>query len=346
MKKKLIMMLTLMLIVVLMLTLAGCGETKTPENSGVSSPSDGQNSVEGDEVKRVIYCASSLDGGFSIFDELLRPAVEAYGYHYDVVSCENDAIKQIEQVENAVTQGYDLIFIMPIQGEALADACRHAMDAGVLVYTFLFDTTYYDVLLCDDPVQIGSTMGEMALEWVTRTFPDAEDGSVNCAILGLSNTEYNLTLSNAIRDVIYADARINVLEDYDIEPTAAAAQAAAENVMTMHPDKQINLWLGSGIVVDGINAAVTAENSGAGDLSRVGAIMNNALNDEYINKLRLSEENKTIYRGILSTGGKLEDTMADIAGDIDALLRGEKLDPHRYSPCEPVWPEDLEAMGF
>ncbi len=188
-------LLALLLAAAILAVLAGCsGPAETIEVT--NPPEISETPTDRQEKKRVLSCTVSLEGGLSIFDELLRPAVEEYGYAYDCISCDGDAVKQIEQVENGVAQGYDLIFLYAVTGEALSDACAHAMDAGVYVYTFLNDTVNHDVLFCDDPVANGRLLGEMSLQWVSETFPDAQPGSVNAAILGCSNDSYNVAFSN------------------------------------------------------------------------------------------------------------------------------------------------------
>ncbi len=346
MKKLLALILAMLMIASIF---SGCAnEAKVPADTEKNDdPISNDDLTANEETKKVLFSTVSLEGGLSIFDELLRPAVEQYGYEYECVSCDGDAVKQIEQVENGVAKGFDLIFIYPVTGEALADACKAAMDQGVYVYNFLNDTTHHDVIFCDDPEANGKLIADMALEWVDATFPNAEAGSVNTAILGCSNDAYNVRLSDAARAVLYEDARINILEDYDIEYSTSAAQAAAENVMTMHPDQQINLWVGiAAIIIDGINAAVTSENSGAGDLTKIGSIYPSPLNDEAVEKLKLSQDNTTIVRGIMCTGGDLSVNFQNMATEIDALLQGETVEPFHYSPIEPVWFEDLPNYGY
>ena len=331
--------------------LAACGSSEPASTSSGSQPAAEAPAATGaadkNEQKKVLFSTISLEGGMSIFDTLLKPLVEGYGYYYECVSCEGDAVKQIEQVENAVVQGFDLIYIWPVTGEALSDCCKAAMDAGVYVYVFLNDTQNYNVLFKDDPTENGTMTANMALDWVSKTFPDAAPGSVNAAIIGNANDDYNVKFGQALRDIVGADPRINILEDMDTDYSTTAAQAAAENIMTMHPDQQINLWLSiANVMTDGIDAAVTAENSGAGDLSKVGLITPAPLSEEVVEKVKLAQENKTIYRGILSTGGDLGQNFANIVGDFHALLEGEEVPSIRLSPCEPVWYEDLPNYGF
>ena len=137
MKKK---VLGLMLCVAMAASmLVGCS-TKTPgtesADSGTEAESDaGSDSDEGgsaDGSAKIGITIQSLKndywaGVMGKLEEMLKEK----GYEYTLVDCEDNSAKQINDIENFITSGCDLIMVHPSDAAAVETVCGEALDAGI-----------------------------------------------------------------------------------------------------------------------------------------------------------------------------------------------------------------------
>ena len=67
---------------------------------------------------------------------------------------------------------------------------QEAKDAGIKVMGVPVDKQGpYDAIMHTDQYEIGTTMASMACDWIDATYPDAEDDSVEVAVIGTKGTE-------------------------------------------------------------------------------------------------------------------------------------------------------------
>jgi D-xylose transport system substrate-binding protein len=100
-----------------------------------------------------------------------REMMEAYaadmgGIEILVQSADSDATLQNQQVENLITQGVDVLIIVPHDAEASAAGVREANDAGipVIAYDRMINNANIDVYVSFDSVKVGELMAEYALQ--------------------------------------------------------------------------------------------------------------------------------------------------------------------------------------
>ena len=240
--KKLKTLLALLLVFVLAFSLAGCGkkddapeenvkpsENVQPSDSEVPEKEPEQDNAEDKEPQRVLFsCMSLSDSTFIFLDNLLRENFEGGGYVYDSISAEMDPVLQIEQIENAAVQGYDLVVVIPVNGEAVSDACQRAMDQGTLIFSFIFDTIARNSYRTTDETIIARTAVELAMEWAERTFPNAADGSINCVVMGQDNDEVSKRQHDTAYEVALEYPQLNVIENVACEATLTASALSKE----------------------------------------------------------------------------------------------------------------------
>ena len=192
MKKLLCIILALTLICALFV---GCGKKdeapaedpkdNVENNAPADKPADEPEEEPAEQQKILAVFMSLAESNWQGMDGMFREKFTALGYGYDSISGENDPLKQIEQIENGVVQGYDLIIIMPVTGEAVADACQAAMDAGVYIYCFINDSVNHTVYRTVDAAYSGEILAQYSVEeWALKKFPDAADGSINTVMIG------------------------------------------------------------------------------------------------------------------------------------------------------------------
>ncbi len=115
---------------------------------------------------------------------VMKDICEEQGIEFIYQVSENDAMKQVSQVENMVAQGIDILIAQTNEKEALANAFRSASEAGVLVayYESTQGETYADFAGGNDEYSIGmqitQAIGDMGLEGkVAYMYGDPAGGS-------------------------------------------------------------------------------------------------------------------------------------------------------------------------
>ena len=98
---------------------------------------------------------------------------------------------QVDQIQNFITQGIDVLVVVPMAAPLLVEPLQQAMDAGIRVVV-CFNRTETDdfdaAVYVGDEFMVGATVASMAKEWVDATYPNAEAGSVDTAVITGGNT--------------------------------------------------------------------------------------------------------------------------------------------------------------
>ena len=313
----------LALVLALMMTacLVACGGTPAASSSGGSSDSTtsssaaAESAVEqtGDAVEaaglewkdiNMAFCASTTGNDtMKIISEAVQSAIEGKGGTCEIFSADGDAANQISQVENAVQMGCNVILVMAVENDALADAVQKAKDAGVLTLTLSTDVGTQDCYMSSgDEKAMGMVAVDMAVEWVSETFEPG--ATITTAIIRCEDSTeaaYRCTAYDDYADEAFAAAgyTLNKVADQTVTWTYEAGQEAAENIIVQHPD--VNLWL----CYNGVTAQGTAEavmtSSAVEDLSKVG-VFNVDCTTDIAEQILASENNESVMRGAVSTG--------------------------------------------
>ncbi len=306
-------------------------------------PAEGQAHVG----KRVVGIWMTLaDTHWQMMNDYLGEQLRANGMEYDALSGELDPLKQVEQIENAVIQGYDMIFIIPITGEAVADACQRAMDEGVFVYCFINSAINCNVYRSVVPEVSGETCMTFAAEWALEHFPNAEPGSINTVIMGLDGTSHQLTIFDAIKATAAKYPELNVIEAISVTEDVQDGQAKAENILTMYPDTEIHLWvIAATSAAVGVNAAIMAENSGV-DYKEDVCVVFTAVNEEVAGLLRASLTNDSVVRLASANGGNINRNLDGMVEDMINLFNGVEVPAFSPVNIDLVTPENVADFGY
>lgn len=244
--------------------------------------------------------------------EAIVGALNGAGFEADYTSPDGDITKQIEIVENYVAMGYDCIVLFPLDGNALSDAVSNAMANGVKVLVMVNETTVYDAAMLSDQSVMGQAVCELAADWVEKTFPDAADGSVECAFISYYADDNTKAYSEALKKIEEYSSKIKVVTEYEQpDEEQATGQSIAENLYTQYPDVKLFICT-SGTIALGVNAYYTSMDSPVDDLSALGVFSINGNIDTY-KAIKASVDNKAIYRGIALA--------SDINGSAQTVVR-------------------------
>lgn len=118
---------------------SGSGKTETASSSASaksasSEASSGKGNDASDKKFKIGIQMKTLDSGFfvTLADEFTS-RIEALGWEATVLNADSDTMKESENMDTFITQGYDLIFIDPYETEGCVEAINRASDAGIPV---------------------------------------------------------------------------------------------------------------------------------------------------------------------------------------------------------------------
>lgn len=343
MKKLLSIILTISMLAVL---LVGCNNNDNKTQNTADNINQQQNNsdtaVQSDASgKKVTALFISLEGEyFTIFDSLLKEGLEAKGYVYESQSCNMDSVTMIEQIENAVAGGTDLIWMWAPNGEAVSDACKAAKEKGVAIYAFIQNPgdESCDVFRGTDEKVCGNSVAEMAMEWADKEYAGAEDGAIKTVIFGNTDSSQQKERFEAIQSKISEDSRFEVLESVAIEASTVASQAATENMFSKYGDIDCFITTGGEFALGVL--AYTHSEACPVDMSSV-AVFGTELNEELASYIK-----DGTLKGTIMNGGIVTENIATQIDQMDKLLKGESVEHLSIVDMGKVTIENLSDYGF
>ncbi|MBW5447942.1 D-xylose ABC transporter substrate-binding protein [Cohnella sp. CFH 77786] len=164
-----------LLILALVLVLAACGKSGGSEGSA-SSDKPAANSAAGADANK----DGKIKIGFSMDTlqeerwqkdrDLFKAAAEALGAEVEVQSANSDDAKQIAQAESLISQGVDILVVVPHNAEATAAIVEKAHAAGikVLAYDRLIKNSDVDLYVSFDNERVGEMQAEAITKIVSK----------------------------------------------------------------------------------------------------------------------------------------------------------------------------------
>ncbi len=298
-----------------MLIMAGCGgntssTTSTSSASSVSDASsesaDSTTSSGSEEGLKVGYTAYTLVNSY--FTELAN-GVEArckeLGYEITIHDGQNDVQRQIEAIENWISQGMDIIAVSPYDPAAFDSVLQEAHDAGITIINGNQECNgYKDAFITVPEYEYGYTLGCEAGKWIA----DKLDGKAEVCVLDAPELEAVIQRANGIIDGIHEyapDAEI-VAQQPAIE--AEDGMEAAETALQSHPNINVICGVNDAGALGAYEAVMAAGKDS--DTFFIGGC---DATEEAINKI----SSGTIYRATVdsspyNTGIKFIDTAIEI----------------------------------
>lgn len=204
-----------------------------------------------------------------------------------IFGAEGNARTQYNQIENCISTGVNAMIVMAaIDPEGVRVAVEEAKAAGIM-HT--------------DQYEIGTLMAGMGCDFVNETYPDAEDQSVEVAIISTEDTPELKKRTDGMRTIADTCPQANLVHYVD-QPEASITEGmtAAENILTAYPDVKVFLVIGdSG--AQGVSQAIQAY--APDDLASY-AVFSGDVNPDSIPVIEGCE---TPYRGAVMIGGGPEE---------------------------------------
>jgi len=231
----------LALITIAALLLSACGApAATPTQAPPAGPAD----IKG---MKACYLIPALSNTFlntlanSVKTKAAADGVEVFVYGAD----EGGATTQFNQIENCISMGVKAMIVMaPGSIENVLPAVEEAQKQGNKVIGVPpGELKPFDAIMHTDQLEDGTKMAEMACDFINKTYPDAADKGVDVAIIGNDTGDLQMKLrSQGMRTISEKCPKANVVQFLDLaEQSITATAAAAENLLTAHPDIKVFL---------------------------------------------------------------------------------------------------------
>lgn len=203
--------------------LAGCG-----------SPEDSEATVE---VKGRIgmTCMDLTNPFFKLIANVMEEEAAKHGYELTALNGELDPAKQNSQISDFIAQGYDAIFLNPVDSKSAGQGVKNAHAAGVPVFTF-------DVQVNDDEAKdmIVSHLGSNNFQGGTlagASLMEALGNQGKVAVISLPEvSSCILRVDGFKKALVDAGSPIEIVTELSGKGSRDGGYAVATDILQAHPD--------------------------------------------------------------------------------------------------------------
>ena len=224
-------MFALLLALVMVLSLAACGEKAPVEDADDAA----------DDSILIAYFGPHQNNEYQIsLREAVEAACAAKGVDCKVYIADNDPAKQISQIEQALSEGVDGIVIDPCSYEGIASGIKAAKDAGIPLVTVHENVSNQE----DCTAFVGSdlrTGGQLKMEQVMADFPN---GAQLAVLYGPLGHTAQLAITDGYMDTLTAADKVDAYPYvFDGEGNWAAEDALELATNWLSTGKQIDAFV-------------------------------------------------------------------------------------------------------
>lgn len=346
MKKK---MLALLMAIAVMAAAAGCGQgaatetgvapeeaeaAATAEAPAAEAPAEGESAAGEGGLKIGLAIQTLGNQVWAQQMDAIQKAASEDGNEATVVECNENANTQMNQLENFITSGCDIIIVNPVDPDAIESVCAQAREAGIIVIAWDEEMENTDINWIIKNYDLGAVIGEQAAEFINEKFPD---GKCEVAVLGYPQTPILLERENGILDKI-AELAPNaevVANQPAINPTEGLD--AMETILQAHSDVKVVCCIGGGGAA-GANEAL--KGFYGSEIPEDVGIFSTDLTDETVASMENGEFNRmcvAITGNAYVCGEAIYDIAVRFAG-------GEEMEHNVYRDLIPVTNDNLAEM--
>ncbi|RGY98213.1 sugar ABC transporter substrate-binding protein [Clostridium sp. AM58-1XD] len=232
---------------VMVLTLGACssGEKKAETTASGTTAEAGAETTEKAAEETTDSKSSDEKGkliGISVADQsnvfyvdILAGMEEAKqdGDEFVIMDAGFDAAKQMDDIEDMITQGVQVMLIDPVDSNAIKTSLDACNKAGIPIICYNSPVAadlaeQVDSTVATDNVMAGNLAGEAMAKGM------GEKGKV--ALLTYNVAEVTADRANGFMDVLKKYPDIEIVEQQEIEPGTDTALPVAENILQAYPD--------------------------------------------------------------------------------------------------------------
>lgn len=224
-------LIALLLALVMVFGLVACTTTSPVDNTNDAQTDANETEDAGDsgdassdEPYKVGFALQTLE--VAVWQRMvngMEAAAEDLGIEFQCMVADSDVAKQIANIENMISMGYDAIIVHVFDTQAFADVVQQALDKGIVVCAYddvIVDAAsgeqldYQFSFVCDN-YEIGYRVGSMCADWTLETFDDSyETLEVGC----LWHPEYQLQwdrVEGIKAALAEKDPRVQIVEELE-----------------------------------------------------------------------------------------------------------------------------------
>lgn len=209
--------------------MAGCGSTG-------SNGTEGGNAKGSTSELSFAFCTNTLNNTFqSSIDAKLSELCKENGISYTCLDPDYDLNKQLNQLSDVATSGYDAVFVIPVDSAGITSGLVEIHDAGIPIFNV-------DTAVIEDDIEKFVTMfvgtnaymaGKLVGEQMAKDFPDGAD----IAVLDFPSNESCVDRVNGFLAGLGDNAdKFNIVAQQDGEAALDASMSLAEDIITANPD--------------------------------------------------------------------------------------------------------------
>ncbi len=241
MKKKMLSMLLSTVMVASLLI--GCGGTTAPETKdntdATEAPATTEQTTEAPATETAsggrVFGYTCMDGTnpfFVALENAIREEVEAHGDTLISVDPGNDSNKQIDQVEDLISRGIDIMFVNPVDADGIIPALDMLKAADIPMFGFdtqVGDMSYLISYAGSDNYNAGYVCGKDLAQKV----PEGGDILVLDSPTMQSVTDRTNGFLDALKE---SGVTFNVVGQQDCMGNQQQGNEKATDLLTAHPD--------------------------------------------------------------------------------------------------------------
>lgn len=169
-----------------------------------------------------------------LYENVIKEKCEEFGWTYEIFDSKQNVGDQINQVNSIIAQGFDAMTIQPADNAALSPSMGAAADAGIIV------VSHYDIApelgINDKIYQVlfgQKASGVLQAEEFVKAC--GEEGKV-AIIAGLTGADNAQQRTAGFEEVLANYPGIEIVQTVYCDWDRQKAMAAAEDIITAHPD--------------------------------------------------------------------------------------------------------------
>ena len=298
-----------LVIVMMAVMLAGCGETQTPDEE------------ETEEVVKIGITVQSLENDYwkGVMAKL-EEIIEEAGWEHSIVDCGDNASTQIDQIQGFMDEEYDLIMVHPSNAASVEKICGEAVMSGIKVMCWddpMENSTANWVL---DNTELGMEIGQAAAEFINRHY--SAEFPAKVVVIGYPTTTVLLERENGILVGLEENCNEGAYEIVSHIEGLEADQAFenCETSLSFNPDATVFVGVGAGAMI-GANNALLEKYGGPGTIPENVGVITTDVTVEQLESLKAGDE---AVRAIVGFEGSSYDTAKACFKLFERLLDGEE----------------------
>ncbi len=154
----------------------------------------------GKPIKMGFSAINLADAIMANFATQLKAEASKYNVTLTLSDCGGDPSKQINDVENMIAAGNDVIVIQALNPEGMDPLVKEAQGKGIKVIAYGIGLNTYDAWYKNDNYKVGQGIGEMAAKWINAN----AGGKANVALIEFPVVPVLVDRAKGIEDALKA----------------------------------------------------------------------------------------------------------------------------------------------